>query len=192
MATKKTAAGTAAAHTIKLSVPLAGADGPIEQLTLRRPILADHIAAEQTPAGTARSVALWATLAGVPVKAMEKLKTRDGRQVNKWLTTDALHLDEPPPPMKVDGDLATFGLIVPVAGIDSITLREPDLAMAIAVERLNYKNEHETLGAMIAVLSGRLIPDVHQLDMRDVNRMGDWLAPFVVESISTDESPGEP
>lgn len=193
MAKKMTqAAGSAGNTTIQLSVPIAmGAAGTIDRLTLRRPTLGDHVASEQAPPGMARTIAFWAHIAGVPVKVMESLKTRDAAKIQKWLREAAL-LEEPPPGHIDDGDKRTFNLIVPIndGRTPRITLREPDLAAGIAVEK--FKNEHEQMAASIAVLAGITIPEANQLDMRDVDRIEAWLVPFVAGSSSTDGDPGAP
>ncbi len=192
MAKKPTTAAGTAGNTITLTVPIEmGAAGSIETLTLRRPTLGDNVAAEQAPAGMARTVAFWAHIAGVPVKAMERLKTRDAAKIQKWLH-DASLLDQPPPGHIDEGDKRTFNLIEPIndGRTTRLTLREPDLAAGIAVEK--FKNEHEQMAASIAVLAGITIPETHQLDMRDVARIEAWLVPFVDGSSSMDGAPGAP
>lgn len=192
MATKKTPAAGTVGHTIKLSVPIPmGAAGSIDTLTLRRPTLGDHVMSEQAPPGMARTIAFWAQIAGVPVKVMELLKTRDAAKIQKWLH-DAALLEEPPPGHIDDGDKRTFNLIVPIneGRTPRITLREPDLAAGIAVEK--FKNEHEQQAASIAVLAGITIPEANQLDMRDVDRIEAWLVPFVDVSMSAIDPPGAP
>jgi hypothetical protein len=72
----------------------------------------------------------------------------------------------------------TFDLYGPVETNDGkvarVTLREPDLESAVAVERMNETSAQAT-AAMIASLSGLTIPVVMRMKQRDVVRMERWL-----------------
>lgn len=192
MSTKAKAAPTAAAEELKrftlaLSRPIADDAGQSwSALTLIEPDLGARMAAErETSSDVAQVTRLFAELSGVPENAIAKLKTPDARKINAWL--DGLGDDDAPAPT-VEGDRHTFTLLCPIVldgqePIKTITLREPDLAAGIAVER--FKRRHEITAATIAALSGLTIPVVSRLKMRDAGRVEAWLIPFVADTDST-------
>lgn len=190
---KPTPAPAAAADNLKrltlaLSRPIADDAGQSwSTLTFSEPDLGARMAAErETTSEVAQVTRLFAELSGVPETAIAKLKTPDARKVNAWL--DALGDDDDATAPTVEGDRHTFTLLCPIVldgqePIKTITLREPDLAAGIAVER--FKRRHEITAATIAALSGLTIPVVSRLKMRDAGRVEAWLIPFVADTDST-------
>lgn len=187
MTKEKSAGEEQTSVTIKLGRPITDGQTTWTELTITPPTLGHHMASEQNGVGMSQVVSLYASLAAVPVEAMKGLKTVDARKLEKAIEKLNSGKDAPAPvPHDVDG--ATFKLLTPIdAGggrmLGSITLREPDLAAGIAIEK--FQRDHEQTAASIAVLSGLTMPVVAALAMRDVRRIEAWLLPFVNDSNSS-------
>lgn len=175
---------TYATRTFRLAVPIRVDDGKeIAELTLTEPRLVDAMRLEKQGFSTATeaSAGLLALLSGVPDAIIRKLKMRDAMSMQRWiqaLADGALSADA-----DLDADTAlaagahsfalSAALPTDTAPVTALTLREPDVESAIAVER--FKGQHERTAALIATLSGQIIPVVQKLAMRDVERIERWL-----------------
>lgn len=169
--------------TLKLARPIDdGAGLTWDDLTIAEPTLGHRMTAERASTSEVEQVVrFFALLSGVPEEAIQKLKTSDARKLNRWV--DGLPLPKWEAPT-VNGDRHTFKLLCPIeiegqVPISEITLREPDLAAGIAVEK--FKSPREQTAASIASLSGLTIPVVRKMKMRDVERIEAWMLPFVAE-----------
>ncbi|MFN3624622.1 MAG: phage tail assembly protein [Hyphomicrobium sp.] len=197
MAKKTTpAAGTAGnslQHSFTLQRAIPGANGdPVHELTVVEPELHHFIKAGRKSTLTEQTITLLAQLSGLPEDSIKRLKTPDARRIQTWLSS-LRDLSVARSSARGDGDSRTFDLSVPLVDgaqiIGSLTLREPDLESAIAIER--FKTEPEQTAAMIAALSGHVIPLISRLKVRDVGAIEEWLVPFVRELGSTEDEPGE-
>lgn len=198
MATKKTpAAGPAGDGTLQRSFTLQRAipdasGAPVTEINLVEPELHHFIKAGRKSTLTEQTITLLAQLSGLPEESIKRLKTPDARRIQAWLTalraTSKAHAS-----VQADGDTRAFPLSVPLVDgakvIETLTLREPDLESAIAIER--FKTEPEQTAAMIAALSGYTIPLVSHLKARDVGAIEEWLIPFVRELSSEGAEAGE-
>lgn len=84
MATSTRAAGET--KTFKLSVPIVHDGKTIEQITMREPEVGDVIAAEKFKGQAEQTVALFASVSGLTVGAISRMKLRDFKQIERWIT----------------------------------------------------------------------------------------------------------
>lgn len=195
---------TALTKTFTLARPIADDDGrSYATLTIAEPRLLHKMQVQRrqltgaapTPPGSTvplppitsaveGTIALMALLASVPESAIRKLKMRDAEAIRLWIETrnsEGVKADEQ---LTADDALAagehTFVLLSPVetntAQRTHITVREPDLEAAIAME--SRRTEAERMAALIASLSDWVIPEVQRLAQRDVDRIERWLGFF--------------
>ncbi len=178
-------------RTFNLSRPVPGKDGaPVGEIALEEPQLKHLIVAGRKSGIAETTISLLAQLTGLPEDSVKKIKTADARSIEAWL----LSLASPDAPVVSDAGDATFQLSVPLVDgnkmISALTLREPDLECAIAVERM--KTLEEQTAATIASLSGYTIPLISQLRVRDVRALEAWLGPFYEASTSAESEAGAP
>ncbi|MFM2422123.1 MAG: Phage tail assembly chaperone protein or 41 or 14 [Pseudomonadota bacterium] len=178
--------------TIRLVAPIATEQGEITHLTLRDPTLGELVQSDDHP-GMLGSVQIIAAAANIKPDTARRLKTRDTIAASRWF--DSLVPPAPPPALDDDGEPKavdieggerTFDLLGPVEiggkVVTQITLREPDVEVGIAIEKV--KGAHRQTARMIAVLSGRTVPEVLKLRRRDVMVIERWLIPFVTDTPS--------
>lgn len=191
-----TAAGVAAeglskTFTLQRAIPTPDG-GAISEISVVEPELHHFIKAGRKSTLTEQTISLIAQLSGQTEESVKRMKTPDARRIQAWLTSLS-DLSVARSTARGEGDARTFDLSVPLADgatmITSLTLREPDLESAIAIER--FKTEPEQTAAMIAALSGHVIPLISRLKVRDVGAIEEWLIPFVRELGSTEDDPGE-
>lgn len=182
------AAGDLARHTIQLAVPLTDtAGGVITTLDLRQPTLGDRAKVQRDAGATSemkQGLAMVSALSGVPAETLQRIKIRDMMKVQSWIKAVTALSDLPADfvsPADAAGEASrTFVLSMPIrtAGADltELTLREPDLDSGIAVER--FTSPAEQSAALIAHLSGQIIPTVMRLSLRDANEIDRYLGFF--------------
>lgn len=178
------------ATTITLAVPVVDKGKTVDALTITEPVLSQYMYANRVKSRTEQTIRMISQISGIGEDAVRKLRTRDALRVQRWLQSiEAADIDEQAQPeLSVGAESKTFDLLVPLADgaatITKLTLREPDLAAGIEVER--FKTPGEQTAAMIAMLSDTVVPLVSKLVMRDVRRMEAWIVPFVDDSGSTE------
>ena len=181
------AAPAAVSRTLKLSRPITDGNGMTwTEVHVALPELGHYMLAErETTSEVSEAARLFAELTNVPEDAIHKMKTGDARALRRMI--DAANETSFASDIRVDGDRHTITLEHPIVidgqpHIGALTLREPDLAAGIAIEKFNKPREQ--LAATIAVLSGLTIPVTRRLKMTDVRRIETWLAPFVADTLS--------
>jgi hypothetical protein len=151
-----------------------------------------HLVQAETEApggGLRQSMLLVSLLSGVPEAALNRLTLPDLKALQKIVAAASA----PKNCIVTDGDdHATFELGDPIetdnATITTLRLRTPDVEAMLTAEK--FKGPNKQTSAMIASLSGQMIPVIHRLSVADFNAIDRWLTPFVSATDST-EGPGE-
>jgi hypothetical protein len=165
-------------YTLQLAKPITDGDRRLDALTVVEPEVRHFVHASRKASPQETTIALIAQIAGISEDAAGRLKTRDARAVQKWI--EGLRKFEPIEADVDEDDGRTFTLLSPLDGpprVERLTLREPDLASGVAVEK--FKTEAEQSAALIASLSGQTIPQIMRLKLRDMARVEAWLYPLL-------------
>lgn len=170
-------------RTFTLSRPIFDEKGTTwTELTLVEPELQHQVKAQRgkTSTHTEQVAGFFAALSGVPEAAIRKLKTRDAHRMKAWVDTLSADGPEDAEPSLHESE-RRFELVCPIITdnmpLTALTVREPDLECAIAVERM--ATQAERTAALIASLSGVTIPIIMRMKMRDVVRIESWLGFFL-------------
>lgn len=178
------------AITIDLSRPISDDAGMTwTEVTVSEPELGQMMTAERdTISDVTEAMRLFAEVSGLPEIAIGRLKTKDAMAIRKAVDSFEKHASKVD--ARIDGDRHTLTLDAPIElpgqpPISQITLREPDMAVGVIVEKIKKMRARQA--AMIAELSGLKIPVLRHLKARDIARIEAWLGPFVSDDASTEE-----
>lgn len=185
------AASSLPAITISLTRPISDDAGMSwTEVTLHEPELGHMLNAERdTTSSVTEAMRLFAEVSGLPEIAIGRLKTKDAMAIRR--VVDGFEKHASPVDARIDGDRHTIALDAPIelpgqAPISHITLREPDMAVGVIVEKIHKMRARQA--AMIAELSGIKIPVLRHLKARDIARIEAWLGPFVADDESKEEA----
>lgn len=174
----------AVAHVVTLTRPIIENGNEIRSLELVEPELGHLIKAERAGTGSEQSAAMVAELSGISAQTARRVLLRDLRAIERWV--DGLK-SEASCTFETDargGARFNLGRPLPTERepIAVVTLREPDIEAAIAVEK--FKHPAEQTAAIIAVLADLTIPIVARLTLADLAVIEAWLVPFVRDTPS--------
>lgn len=171
-------------RTFRLKVPVADKTGRVHtSLTIVEPEQHHYALMQREGGGTKGSIAMIAALAKVPVDVIEGLRQRDHNPIKSWIEglLDDVSAGDPKADPDAMGDQTWTCVLrasIPTDGapVTSVTVREPNVGSGIATEKM--KTEADQTAALIAQLTGHVIPVIMRMKRRDVVRIERWIAPF--------------
>ena len=176
-------------HVFKLTCSIGDDTRLWDSLELEKPHVHHLVRAEaEAPGGGLRqTVRLVSLLSGVPDEALNRMTLTDLKALQRVIAKATTPKDCT---VTAADDHALFSLGDPIktenAVIETLRLRVPDIEAMLTAEK--FKGPNAQTSAMIASLSGQMIPVVHRLSVADYNAIDRWLTPFVSVTGSTEEA----
>lgn len=185
-------------YTYTLKSPITIDGETLTEVSLCEPELRHRIASQRSNSGSEieRFIVYVAALSGLPESTVRRLKHRDGKGIRELISQVSLRgvradlmqeaadgngLSVP------QGGRKTFDLLVPIPTdgdpLRSIDVEEPDVAAGLAVEK--FKTEGEQVAALIATMSGQIIPLITRMRECDVKRIERWFDFFLNDGASS-------